>query len=290
MTAKAFGRAAAAAALAAASALAAVAAGTGQDRPAVDCRAALEAYVRDPGLGARREGDAVVFTRAGIRYSCRCYRDDFPPVCRPGGEFVGAGGLGGIDLSRLEPGQQAALLAVKTLIYGLFSSVHDLPAAEGAPAGEAALAARQDMLWFQEGLRQKVLDAWDLFRKEEEKRLAGPSAAPEIDGLVGRYGRIVADLAGLSGKLAEVRRQRLDAELDLGEAGAALARLEAADATGEALAEARAAKGEAAERARIAGRGEKAYLEDVERIEGRVKDLDKELRAGAAGRGQGSKG
>jgi hypothetical protein len=248
-------------------------------QPAVDCRATLEAYVMDKSLNVRREGDAVVVTRAGIEYVCRCYVNTFPPVCRPGGDFMGAGGLGGADLSRFEPGEQIAVMAVKTLIQGLFNSIYGSPSMEASSSGEDALRAREDMLGAQEGSRKRVLEGWELFRKEEKKRLQDRSAASDIDVLIGQYGAVIQDLLEISRKLAEVRRQMLDAAFDIRET-------EARAATDDLLGRALASKEEAQGRLKIVEDSEAACLEDAERAEDRLRELDDKLKKGAGDRGK----
>jgi len=248
-------------------------------QPAVDCRATLEAYVKDKSLNVRREGDTVVVTRAGIEYVCRCYVNTFPPVCRPGGGFTGASGLGGADLSRFEPGEQIAVMAAKTLIQELFISIYGSPSMEASSSGEDALRAREDMLGAQEGSRKRVLEGWELFRKEEKKRLQDRSAASDIDALIGRYGAVIQDLLEISRKLSEVRRQMLDAAFDIRET-------EARAATDDLLGQALAKKEEAQGRLKIVEDSETACLEDIQRAEDRLRELDDKLKKITGDRGK----
>ncbi len=154
-----------------------------------DCRASLQAYVYDRSLNARWEGDTVVMVRGGVEYVCKCYAKNQPPDCRKRGSS-GAGGMGGVDMSRFSPGQQIALMATQSLLQGLFAGIFSSPAKPAGPSPEEILRQQQELLRKQEEERQQALEDWNAFQRAETKRIEAERAAARAVGeaLLGQMG------------------------------------------------------------------------------------------------------
>jgi hypothetical protein len=125
--------------------------------------------------------------RGGVVYICRCYSDTQPPDCRKEGSG-GGGGLGGVDMSRFNPGQRMALMATQSLLQGLLNGIFKPPS--GGPSRAEALQAEREVLRQQEEERRKALESWNVFREQEVKRLEAERNAARQSGavLLGKMG------------------------------------------------------------------------------------------------------
>ncbi len=120
---------------------------------------------------------------------------------------------------------------------------------------------------------------------------AGPQApAVDVDAVLDLYNARIKDLFVLSQKLADVRKQKIDAQLDFRQAEARIAETQAKAATvtspeekkevDDLLGELQALKADAENRLKIAEENENACLDDAKKAEGAVKELDAKLTSG----------
>jgi hypothetical protein len=120
---------------------------------------------------------------------------------------------------------------------------------------------------------------------------AGPQApAVDVDAVLDLYNARIKDLFALSQKLADVRKQKIDAQLDFRQAEARIAETQAKAATvtkpeekkevDDLLGELQALKADAENRQKIAEENENACLADAKKAEDAVKELDAKLKSG----------
>ena len=121
---------------------------------------------------------------------------------------------------------------------------------------------------------------------------AGPKAGPQgpeidVNALLGQYNAKIRDLLGISQKLAEVRKQKLEAQLDINQTEARILDIRAKSASvakpeekqqlDDLLKEALALQGESEARLKIAEENENSYLSDAKQAEDQVKELNTKL-------------
>lgn len=113
--------------------------------------------------------------------------------------------------------------------------------------------------------------------------------AVDVNAVLELYNARIQDLFALSQKLADVRKQKIDAQLDLRQAEARLAETQAKASTvtkpeekkevDDLLGELQALKADAENRQRIAEENENACLADAKKAEEAVKELDAKLKS-----------
>jgi hypothetical protein len=111
--------------------------------------------------------------------------------------------------------------------------------------------------------------------------------SPEVQVILDQYKSKVQELLEISQKLADIRKQKLNAEMDIQQADANIANLkdEAALVTkpeekqkiDDLLNEAEALKSKSEDQLRIAGEMENAYIETAEKAESQVQELNSKL-------------
>ncbi|MEN6311423.1 MAG: hypothetical protein ABFD80_07800 [Acidobacteriota bacterium] len=193
-----------------------------------------------------------------------------------------------------------------TGVQGLaFRPVSEAPAGK-YPAPASAVEQARCAAYFSEQARtlarQGKKEEAEFMSRQAQKAMAGEpldapcqaaaTAAPDVPSpavreILDQYNVKVRELLGISRKLNELRRQRLDAEMDLEETeariqdlktrAAAAAKPEEKRAADDLMKELEAAKGETENRIKISGENEKAVLEEAKRAEDEVKALDTKL-------------
>lgn len=114
--------------------------------------------------------------------------------------------------------------------------------------------------------------------------------AVDVNAVLELYNARIQDLFAISQKLADVRKQKIDAQLDLRQAEARIAETQAKAATAtkpeekkevdDLLGELQALKADAENRQKIAEENENACLADAKKAEDAVKELDAKLKTG----------
>jgi hypothetical protein len=114
--------------------------------------------------------------------------------------------------------------------------------------------------------------------------------AVDVNAVLELYNARIQDLFALSQKLADVRKQKIDAQIDFRQAEARIAEAQAKSATVTApeekkevddlLGELEALKADAENRQKIAEENENACLADAKKAEDAVKELDAKLKSG----------
>jgi hypothetical protein len=116
------------------------------------------------------------------------------------------------------------------------------------------------------------------------------TTAVDVNAVLELYNAKIQDLFAISQKLAEVRKQKIDAQLDIRQSETRIADIKVKAATvttpeekkevDDLLSQALALKGESEQRLKIAEENENACLADAKKAEDAVKELDSTLKKG----------